>query len=179
MRLPYIDREQLPPEDQATFDRIAATRGDVLNVFRTLANSPGALKAVAAVGEFIRYQSSLDPIVRELCILLVARRTQCIYEWTQHMRVARSMGIAEDLLQAVATGRLVTVPGKIGLAARFVNALIDEAEVDDALFATVLSTFDKAGTVDLAVLTGYYRMLAGILNVFKVQLEPGTSTIPF
>lgn len=180
MRLPYVSRDELSPEGQQVYDRIAGTRGQVLNVFKALANSPGALETVSRVGEFIRFQSAIDPTVRELCILLVARKTNCIYEWTQHMRVARQIEIPEALLQALRDGTLSSQPGAIGVAARFVEAVVDnDGHVDDDLFDQALSTFGRQVTVELAVLAGYYRLLAGVLNVLKVELEPGVEAVPF
>ena len=41
-RVPYVQREQLPPEQQKHFDSIAGSRGRVGPNFQTLLNSPEA-----------------------------------------------------------------------------------------------------------------------------------------
>ena len=73
-KVPLKSREDLPEAGQVVFDQIAGTRGRALNVFRALLNSPETASAVAGLGEYIRYNSSLDPAVRETASLATARR---------------------------------------------------------------------------------------------------------
>ena len=39
-RLPYLDREQVPPDVQAVYDRMKKATGRVLNTFRLMAHQP-------------------------------------------------------------------------------------------------------------------------------------------
>ena len=79
--------------------RIAGTRGRALNVFRALLNSPDTANAVAGLGEYIRYNSALDPAIRETAILATARELGAEYEWAHHEPIAREVGAKtyEDL----------------------------------------------------------------------------------
>ena len=53
-RVPYVQREQLPPEQQKHFDSIAGSRGRVGPNFQTLLNSPeaDALLRLASMYDF-------------------------------------------------------------------------------------------------------------------------------
>ena len=54
-RLPYIDAEQLPPEQRDLLKR-------PINLTRLLVNSPGMAKAFHGIGGYIRSKSTLDSV---------------------------------------------------------------------------------------------------------------------
>ena len=92
-RVPYVKHDELTASQLPIFDQISQTRGHVPNLFAALLNNPEATKAVATVGEYIRYQSKLDPIIRETAILAAAKELQNDYEWSQHEPIARETGV--------------------------------------------------------------------------------------
>src|SRR6266851_4593106 len=77
-RLPYLDAEQLPPEQRELLKR-------PINLTRLLVNSPGMARAFGGIGNYIRHKSSLDPRLRELAILQVGWLEKSEYEITQHL----------------------------------------------------------------------------------------------
>ena len=110
-RLPYVKREMLSDKTAAIYDRIAETRGSVEpdtpmpNSFRVLLNNPAAAAAVGQLGEYLRFSSSLDPTVREIAILSVAKHTGSEYEWLHHEPVARAVGVRPAVIDAIQSGR--------------------------------------------------------------------------
>ena len=124
-RVPYLDREDLREADRSIFDRIASTRGaaepdmPMPNSFRALLNSPGAAEAVGRLGEYVRFESPLDPVAREIAILSVARQTNSDYEWAHHESVARSVGVSDQVIESIRTGRApMGIPAKDGIFAQ-------------------------------------------------------------
>ena len=94
-RMPLVEREDVPIDARPAYEHVAQSRGGrMANVFKALANSSGALEKVAAVGEFVRFQSTLEPRLRELVILTVAHKTRCVYEWTHHWLLSGCAGRA-------------------------------------------------------------------------------------
>ena len=83
-RVAYVNKDDLAVGKRHIFDNISGSRGVVLNVFQALLNSPDVTEKVAALGEYLRYKSLLDPVVRETVILSVARELNNEYEWAQH-----------------------------------------------------------------------------------------------
>ena len=112
-RVPYINREDLKESHQDIYDNIAKTRGKVSNVFSALLNNPDAAKAVTTVGEYIRYNSPLDPIVRETAILTTAHEMKNSYEWAQHEPIARQVGVRDEVIESILSGK-----GPMGLPAK-------------------------------------------------------------
>ena len=58
-RVPYVQREQLTPEQQQHFDAIAGSRGRVGTSFQALLNSPEAGGRFAAFGEYVRFHGDV------------------------------------------------------------------------------------------------------------------------
>ena len=101
-RLPYVEREDLSEDKRHIYDRIAETRrgdkavSEIPRVFKLVLNSPDAARAVAALGEYVRFGSALDPVVREIAILSTARELRSQYEWTHHEPIARRVGVRDQ-----------------------------------------------------------------------------------
>ncbi len=72
-RIPFVNRDSLAPEARRLYGRVGETRGSVINLYKILFNSPGAAGPISALGEYIRYKSPLDPLVREIAILTTAQ----------------------------------------------------------------------------------------------------------
>ena len=81
-RLPHRTRADLPPEDQ---DLLARD----INLMRIMSHSPGAARVFHALGRYIRYDSPLDPRLRELAILQVGWLARSDYEFSHHVKIGR------------------------------------------------------------------------------------------
>ena len=179
-RLTYIDRDQLDNDGKAIYDRIAETRGSVEpdtpmpNSFRTLLNNPNAAAAVGQLGEYLRFNSSLDPVVREIAVLTVARQTDSYYEWAHHEPVARAVGVRPAVIESIHTGRApMGLPAKEGVFAQAAKELVSKGNLNDRTFQAIEHLLGPAGVVDFIVLVGYYTMLATALRAFRVEIEDG------
>jgi 4-carboxymuconolactone decarboxylase len=180
-RVPLIERENLTPDAVAAYDHVAKSRGasKLPNVFKALANSPAAMEKVAGVGEWLRFQTTLDPMLRELVTLTTAQESHCAYEWTAHWRLAERLGASAALLNSIGTPQIEREPAPTGVVLRFARLVARNENVDDATFNAVKGHLGEAGTVDLIALVGYYGLLARMLNVLRVPVEEGTEVKPF
>jgi 4-carboxymuconolactone decarboxylase len=149
------------------------------NVFKALANNPTVMDRVAAVGEFMRFQSKLDPQLRELAILTTAQEMRCTYEWTAHYGIAEKAGVPARLLNAIGTPQIEREPASLGAELRFARLVARGEAVDDATFDAVKNHLGNAGVVEFIGLVGYYGLLARMLNTLQVPLDEGTEAKPF
>ena len=179
-RLEYIGRSDLNDTDAGVYDQIAATRGSMgpgigmPNSFRMLLNSPKAAAAVGQLGEYLRFNTSLDPTVREIAILSVARHTDSDYEWAHHVPVAQDVGVRPQVIESIRTGRApMGLPAKEGVFAQAAKELVTNGDLTDRTFQAVEHLLGPAATVELIVLVGYYSMLAVALRSLGVELEAG------
>ena len=84
-RLPYLEKSDLPESDQDVLNRD-------INLYKILAHSPNAARAFQGLGRFIRYESKLDPRLREMAILMVGYLARSPYEYSHHIKIGRDFG---------------------------------------------------------------------------------------
>jgi 4-carboxymuconolactone decarboxylase len=176
-RLPLVP-ENASAEVDAVYAEIARSRGRVLNVFRVLGHAPEGLRRLAALGEYVRFQSRLPTRLRELVTLATASTNRCQYEWTQHVPLARGAGVSEaelDALQAPRTPDGLSAPERA--AVRYALELGRERRVADETFAELARHFDPRAITELTLVVAHYTALGLALNAFDVELEPGQAPL--
>ena len=170
-------REDLSENGQQIFDKISGTRGSALNVFRALLNSPDTASAVADLGEYIRYNSALDPAVRETAILATARELGAEYEWAHHEPVAKEAGVREEVIEAIRSGKApMGLPPKEGVFVQAAKELIRGTALSDLTHQAVEHLLGPAGTIELIVIVGYYSMLARVIASLEIELDDGVAS---
>jgi alkylhydroperoxidase family enzyme len=70
-----LTKDQASAEARATLEKLQTKLGHVPNMYRTFAHAPKVLDAVVAMAQAIR--SDLDPKLRELAYLKIARLCDC------------------------------------------------------------------------------------------------------
>jgi 4-carboxymuconolactone decarboxylase len=176
-KVPLKSREDLSEAGQQVFDKIAGTRGRALNVFRALLNSPDAARVVAGVGEYIRYNSALDPAVRETAILATARELGAEYEWAHHEPAAREAGVRDEVIESIRSGSApMGLPPKEGVFVQVAKELIRGTALSDRTHQAVEHLLGPAGTVELIVIVGYYSMMARVIASLDIELDEGVSS---
>ena len=151
-----------------------------LNVFRALLHQPGLAKAVAGVLNELLRGRALDPRLRELVIMRLGWKTGSVYEWTQHWRVARSMGMSEEEILGVRDWRN---HGAYGNPERCVLAATDECvdagAVQPATWAACEAEFgDPAVLLELVAAIGNWRFVSSLLQSLQIPLEDGVAAWP-
>ena len=128
------------------------------------------------LGKFLRYGNSLPRAVSEFAILLQSRRWTQQYEWYVHAADARTAGLSEGIIQAVADGRR---PDNMSEEQEIVYAFCTELNalhsVTDRTYARMVGKFGEQGMMDLIGLNGYYSFIAMVLNVSRFPLPPGNA----
>ena len=176
-KFPYATRADLAPDKQHVYDGIAGSRGRVGHVFQELLTSPDAAEVVAAVGDYIRYRSPLDPAVRETAILSTAREHNNDYEWSGHVGLAREAGVREEVIDAIRSGRApMGLPAKEGVFVQAARELVRDGTMSDRTFQAIEHLLGPLQTVDLIVLVGYYSMLSRAITALGVELDDGVTS---
>jgi 4-carboxymuconolactone decarboxylase len=167
--------EALAPNVEAILAKTLRTdSGRPFNVFTTLARHPRLLKRFNALGGLFMAHGELPARDRELVILRVAWRTGSVYEWGQHDVIGRRVGLVDDDIARL-TGLVSDPAWSPHDSALLVLAdqLIDNNDVDDAAWEAVASDHTDEQVLELLMLIGFYRMLAGVLNAVRVPLDDG------
>jgi 4-carboxymuconolactone decarboxylase len=139
-----------------------------------LLRSPDLMSRTQKVGEYLRYNSSLPPRLNEFAILVTARQWNAQVEWLAHQPLALKAGLAPEVAAALARGlRPAGMKDDEAVIYRFCTELHETKAVSDATFKAVADQFGERGVIDLIALTGYYTMLAMVLNVGRQPLPGG------
>ena len=86
-RVSSVAREEFSADKVEIFDHIMESRKMPFmpDLFGMMGHSPGALQAVASVGEHVRFHSALDEVLREMIICTVSQEVGNLYEWCHHI----------------------------------------------------------------------------------------------
>jgi len=177
-RIPPVDPANLDAAQQRVFDAVAARRGKVAGPFAVLLHSPELADRIQALGQFIRYDSSLGPRRSELAILATARAWSCQFEWYAHEPLARTAGVPAGVIEAVRVGRRPDGGDAIdGLIFDLVTDLIKTGQVPDATYDYVVDALGLVSMVELTALVGYYTLLAMTLNAHRIGTPDGSTPL--
>ena len=170
MRLPKLT--DLSPRQQEISDRITSRRGGTRGPFLVWLRSPELCEKVEALGAFCRFESSLDPRLRELSLLIAARHWDAQYSWNAHVGKAVDLGVSRDSLTALAEHREPHFTSKDeDVVYRFSSEILGDHFVSDATFGEALAELGEQGIVDLIGSLGNFSMLAMLLNACQVDLQ--------
>jgi 4-carboxymuconolactone decarboxylase len=176
-RLPPIPAEKLTDAQKKAAAEFEANRKQpVFGPFVPLSRSPQLMQHAERLGNFLRYGNSLPRAVSEFAILLQSRRWTQQYEWYVHAPDARTAGLSEAIIQAIADGRR---PDNMSEDQEIVYAFCTELNefhgVTDHTYARMVGRFGEQGMMDLIGLNGYYSFIAMVLNVSRFPLPPGNT----
>src|SRR5882672_232618 len=105
-RMPAIPADQLTAAQKNAIAEFKAARGvDISGPFVPLLRSPEVMSRARAMGDYLRFKSSLPPRLSEFVILLTARRWTQQYEWHAHQPLALQGGLKPEIVEAIAEGR--------------------------------------------------------------------------
>jgi len=186
--LPAAAQDRLPPippdaltdaQKKAIADFTAARNAELTGPFIPLLRSPELLTRTRAMGDYLRFRSALPPRLSEFLILLTARRWTQHYEWSVHEPIARQAGVDAAVVSAIAEGRR---PPQMADDEEALYMLWDEIQrnqsVSDATYARAVAAFGEPGVVDALGITGYYTLLAMVLNTARTPLPAGAKPLP-
>lgn len=178
-RIPPITEATLTPAQRRVYEKVVAgPRGTVIGPLRAVLHSPELADRWQALGEYLRFNSSLPLALRELAIVCAGRYWNCQLEWQVHARVARDAGIDVNILEAIRTASAPQFKNADQAAVyRLTRELLHSAQASDEAYDAIRSRFGTEGIVDLTSLVGYYTMVAMTLNAHAVPLPDFSTAI--
>ena len=150
-----------------------------LNAFRVMLNNPRAAGAVANLLRTLMFNNTVSSRARELVILRTGWRTRSEYEFCQHVRVSRDLKMSEEEILGVRDPGACRVYSDADRALiRMADELLDQSEVSQQTWATLEKSFSQAELVELLLIAGFWRMIAGYLKTAKVPLDADVPSWP-
>ncbi len=186
-RFPTLQPDQMNPEQKTLFETIISGAraqnygGDAANhvlkrgPFNAWMRSPEFGLKLQAVGEHIRFKSSIPKHLNELAILITAREWTSQYEWYAHHLLAMKAGLDPKIAEDIAAGkRPANMKDDEAAVYDFCIELHRQKKVDDANFSRIKALFGEQGVIDLVGVSGYYSAVSMTLNVAQVPVPDGS-----
>jgi 4-carboxymuconolactone decarboxylase len=174
-RFPEIAAAERSAAQQQVADAIlAGPRGAIIGPFLPLFHSPELCQHVQRLGAYLRFECPIPEALKELAILVTARRWSAQFEWYAHRRLALEAGLDPRIIEAIAEHRR---PDGLSAAQAavydFASELHSDGRVSDSTFARAAEHLDRRSLIDLVALCGYYSLIAMVLNVAEVPVPEG------
>lgn len=151
-----------------------------LAVFQMMLNHPPLAKALNDLLSTLLWGAKLEPRLRELIIMRLGWQSGSNYEWTQHWRVARGVGMSEEDILGTRDWRSYAAYSP---ADRAVLAATDETMeigtiTDETWAECVAHVGGTEALLEMVIAIGNWRMFASLLRSLRVPLEEGVTAWP-
>jgi 4-carboxymuconolactone decarboxylase len=150
---------------------ISGKRGKIVGPLRAALHSPKLADRWQALGEFLRFETSLPAHISELAIICAGRYWNCQLEWAIHSGIAEEAGLTDEVIESIREAQAPDFDDHLqGAVYDFSRELLEYGQVSDAVYHELLGLIDVAALVELTAVIGYYSMVALMLNVHQVPL---------
>ena len=171
-RLSRLSRKQVSESTGEIFDRYMRQRGNVPNMFRTLAHRPEILATMIAHLEAILDTGTLPTRLKELVIVRTSQLNACEYCRASHTAICRKLGWTDQQLEHLPDYEKrddFTAAEKAAL--HLAEKMTCEADrYTDADFTHLRSFYDEGEVVELMAAIGVFNYFNRFNNL--LQMEP-------
>jgi len=178
-RLPPIPKDHwtdLQAKAAAEFQKMRGQ--EPFGPFALMLRNPEVMLRAAAMGDYMRYKTSLPRALNEMIILLTARHWSQQFEWYIHQPMALQAGLDEAVVSAISKGRR---PEKMSVDESvvydFTTELLRLQNVADDTYARARERFGEPGVIDIIGVAGYYSFLSMMMNTARTAV-PADSNVP-
>ena len=176
-RMPPIPADKLTPAQKKTVDDYRKNRGgEPGGPWAVLTRSPELMSRTLMLSDYLRFNSTLPPRLSEFVILMTAREWGQNYEWNAHQPLAVKGGLNPEVAKAIAEGRRPAQMAEDEASLYdLIQELLHNRTVSDSTYARAVSKFGEQAVVDAVSISGYYTMVAMLLNTARTPLAPGVA----
>ena len=170
-RLTELTPKSMTPAQRRVWqESLNSERTAAFGLHNAWLRSPELAGRLIDTGLFLREQLALAPRLRELAILVIARRSNCAFAWVRHEGLAGDVGIEADILSALAAGQRPKFTDPADALIYDVCGQLDRTRsLDDEIYDRALAILGEQPLTELVAVVGYYVMAAMTLNAFDVR----------
>lgn len=168
-RISQLTRDEVLPAAMTIYDRYLRDRGNVPNMFRTMAHRPEIFETIIAHMEAVLNTGTLPKALKELVIVRTSQLNRTPYCLASHTTIARKLGWSDaqiKALQDAAESREFTEREKVAIHLAEIMTL-DAHGYSEADFARLRSFYSEGEVVELMAAIGLFNYF----NRFNDLLE--------
>ena len=168
-----MSKEQLAVHDEV----VRGPRGVMIGPLRAAIHNPELARRWSALGEILRFGTTLPKRVTELAIIVTGRRWTSQVEWWVHAKAAAEAGVPEQAIEAVRVGQAPVLGAEDGEVYAFARELQMTGQVSLPAYRAVEARWGVRGVVELTAVIGYYTMVSMTLNAHEIPLPDGMGDV--
>ncbi len=170
-RLSTPNTNELDEDQQVVYEAIASgPRGEVVGPLGVWLHRAALADKAQQLGQYCRYDSSLEPRLSELAILVTARIWDAGFEWDSHEPPARAAGLADNIINALAKDKEPEFDqADESVVYRVSRRLNIDRKLSDELYQEAEQLLGKERLVDLIGVLGYYALISMTIKAFEVD----------
>jgi uncharacterized peroxidase-related enzyme len=170
-RIPTIAYEQADPAAQEIFDHYKKERGNVPNMFRTVAYRPEILRTMIAHFRAVMETGTVGVKLKELVIVRTSQINHCEYCLASHSQLARRHGWSEEQIAGLADfrNRPDFSPREKAALELAERESLNANGVDDEFWAELRRHFEEGEIIELAAAIGLFNYFNRFNNSLKME----------
>jgi len=173
-RLVPLTPEQAAPDVRPIFTTYLQERGNIPNMFRTVAVRPKHLQTMIAHFRTVMSEGTVPPLLKELLWVRISHLNQCRYCLNSHTALAQRRGASEALLDALQDRGSRTAVDALEPGWRAALAYADVLhgsghDVTDAVFNTLRHAWDEGQVVEITLVIGMTEYFNRFNNALRVE----------
>jgi alkylhydroperoxidase family enzyme len=164
-RIALPDPESMTVDERTQYDSFPS------NLARALVcASPDLASHVLGIGGAFR-KSRLDPKLRELVILRVAKLSSSAYERMQHLDIAKEVGWSDEEIAAIEKGDVSVIDERARAVLGFTDECFENFRVSDTTFESTRAVLSQPEIATLVLLIGQYVLTAIFVETLDIDLD--------
>lgn len=171
-RISKLERNEVTPEMSVLYDKIFAQRGNVPNMFRTMAHRPEIFSTMMAHFSAVLNTGTVPTKLKELIIVRTSQINVTPYCLASHTIIARGLGWTDDQLDNLASwqSRADFTPAEKAAIRLAETVTRDANNLSDEQFAELQSFYSDGEIVELLCSIGLFNYFNRFNNA--LQMEP-------
>ena len=173
-RISRLGRRDVGEAVGEIYDRYVRQRGNVPNMFRTVAHRPEILQTMIAHMEAVLNTGTLPTSLKELVIVRTSQMNNCEYCLASHSLLARKLGYSDAQIAALPTfERSAAFNAREKAALRLAERLTRNAgPLDDTELAELKAHFTEGELVELMAASGLFNYFNRFNNLLAMEPTP-------
>jgi 4-carboxymuconolactone decarboxylase len=166
--LPYADESAVSDKTREILNNTPRK----LNVARMIANSETVFRNFSRLGVSLMTRAALNSKLREIAILRTAKLTGSVYEWTQHVPIAKASGVSDEQVAAIETWENSRCFDEVErLVLSFTDEITRNVKGRKETLERLKQHLKAPEVVELILSIGFWGMVARLLETAEVDLE--------
>lgn len=175
-RLSRLGRNDVNEQAGAIYDRYMRQRGNVPNMFRTVAHRPEILSTMIAHMEAVLNTGTLPTALKELVVVRTSQMNRCEYCLASHSLLAKKLGWSEEQIAGLEQFETRTdfseaEKAALRLAERMTR---NERPLSEAEIAELRQHYSEGEIVELMAASGLFNYFNRFNNLLSMEpTRPG------